>query len=300
MLIDVTGARNRGRWMGVYNTWYLVGIAGGSLLGGVLVDGLGFRQAMILCAGLTGCGFAGALIALPETGRARRAPGSGATSWAGVWRAFCRVLLSTPGLRRGLALYLVNQFASEGGALSVLSVLLAVRLGDRGAAALGFAGIPSLSGALLALRFVLSAALSPVAGLLSDRMARGRTRVLASGLLISALSLLLIGYGRSVGLMVLGVVLNALGGAGVLVSLAALLGDLAPPDAEGAVTGLYATAGDVGSALGPVLAYALLAYVPVSAVFLLCAGLFTGGLALTWMGRTDESPCVDRSCHVET
>ncbi len=56
ILMDVTIPQNRGKWSGVYNTWYLVGIASGSVVGGYLTDMIGFRNAMFWSALITAAG----------------------------------------------------------------------------------------------------------------------------------------------------------------------------------------------------------------------------------------------------
>jgi MFS family permease len=67
MVLDVSTPANRGRWMGVYNTSILIGLALGPTIGGVLVQAIGFQGGMIGCAAITAAGLAVALVALPET-----------------------------------------------------------------------------------------------------------------------------------------------------------------------------------------------------------------------------------------
>lgn len=185
------------------------------------------------------------------------------------------MLLTTPGLLLILGVYLINQFAAEGVALSVLSLLLNFRLGEGITIGTLALGISSLSGFLLAFRYVLSAVISPFAGSLSDRIHSGRFMILTAGLILSIFSFLLIGFGQSLPIIIAGIILNAIGGGGMIVALSALLGDIAPKNAEGEMLGIYATAGDIGSALGPMFAYFLMNYVPISNVFFVCGFLFT-------------------------
>jgi MFS family permease len=288
MLIDVTNKQNRGKWVGIYNTWYLIGIAGGSLLGGVLSDWIGFQKAMFLCSALTFIGLLEAAVYLPETfspkGTDETFTGKSVPKKAFALRfSGLEELFSRPGIPLVMFTYLVNQFAAEGVALSVLSILLKNRFGSEVYLGSVVLGIISLSGFLLALRYVLSASLSPLLGAFSDKDQRGRFQLLLLGLVISVLSFFSIGYGQQLWTVLTGILLNAIGGAGLLASLSALLGDLSPQNQEGKVTGMYATAGDVGSALGPMFAYFLLAIFHISIVFTMCAVLFLLCMLLTWL-----------------
>ncbi len=49
------------------------------------------------------------------------------------------------------------------------------------------------------------------------------------------------------------------------------------------------TAGDLGSAIGPPIAYALLPLVGLPGLYLFCAGLFVMGLILVKVQRTDNT-----------
>jgi len=51
---------------------------------------------------------------------------------------------------------------------------------------------------------------------------------------------------------------------------------------RGRAIGMLHTAGDLGSAAGPLVAYGLLVWVGLSGVFVLCAGLFAVGAILAW------------------
>jgi MFS family permease len=70
-----------------------------------------------------------------------------------------------------------------------------------------------------------------------------------------------------------------------------LTGDMAVRTRQGRAIGLLHTAGDLGSALGPPVAYALLPSIELPGVYLLCAGLFAVGasLALRFWGQEGAS-----------
>jgi MFS family permease len=288
MVLDVSTRTNRGRWMGIYNTWLIAGLALGPMVGGFLVDAVGFRPGILICAGITAAGLAVALLALPETAvprtvggqDLRQAPAPGANPlrrWAGLLR-------TNTGLLQAAALYLIVQFTGEGVVLSTVSLLLQQRFGDQVALGGLVLGVASAGGLILGLRSLLAGAAGPLAGSLSDARA-GRGPVIAGGLVAGLAGFGLMAYATSLGLIVLGVALGAAGSGAVLSTLAALVGDLTPPGRQGAVMGMYAAAGDVGSTAGPFLAFALVTVVDLRWVYLVCSAAFLIGLALAWPGR---------------
>lgn len=273
IVMDVTETSNRGRWMGTFNTFYLVGIALGSLLGGFLSDAIGFRGAMAVCTGLTVVGGLQAIFFLPETFHQHPVEKlQSAAVRRSVWnsiRDYFRTVTAAKGLPVILLIYMGKQFAAEGIALSLLAILLQDRFGG-GVTLWGLLiGITSLNGLMLAFRYLLSAALSPILGSLSDRGRNGRFWLLVLSLAMSVVSFGMIAWCRSLAWIVVAMVFNAIDGAGSHVALAALVADRAPKDNAGKVLGLYATAGDLGSALGPMYGYFMLNYVSVANVFVI-------------------------------
>jgi MFS family permease len=95
-------------------------------------------------------------------------------------------------------------------------------------------------------------------------------------------------YTTSLALVVLGIALGAAGSGAVLSALAALVGDLTPVGRQGAVMGLYAAAGDVGSTAGPFLAFALVSMADLRWVYLICSVTFLIGLALARPRRRSQ------------
>ena len=132
MVMDISTPENRGRLSGSYNLWLWAGFAIGPLVGGILVDLMGFRAAMLICAALTALGFGVALFALPETARFA-ALQQKKDSWRERFGS-----LSGPQLKKLFLdnrylvvvslLLLITQFTGEGIALSTLSFLLQQRL----------------------------------------------------------------------------------------------------------------------------------------------------------------------------
>jgi MFS family permease len=143
--------------------------------------------------------------------------------------------------------------------------------------------VASLAGGMLALRSLLGIVAGPAAGTLSDRL-HSRWPVVGLGLLLGLLGFGLLSTGGGVLCVAGGVALVALGSGALIATLAAVVGDLAVGSQQGVIMGAMATAGDAGSALGPLLAYALVVTVDLRWVYLMCAGLLVAGLgaALYW------------------
>jgi len=291
MVLDVSTRANRGRLTGIYNTWVLAGLALGPLVGGLLVDTLGFRPALLICAGTCALGLAVATIALPETAPPRNADyGLRITDYA---LRITDYAARTP-LFSVAALFLITQLAGEGVVLSTVSLLLQQRFGPSAAVSLGglTLGVASAGGLLLALRSALAGGVGPLAGHLSDGTT-GRWPVIAGSLVMGVAGFGMLFSANSLWNIVLGIVLGAVSGGAAQAALAAQVGDLTPPGQEGVVMGAYATAGDVGSMAGPFLAFALISVVDLRWVYLVCTLAFVAGLGLLWWLRAVR-PAVDR------
>jgi MFS family permease len=293
MVLDLSIQSNRGRLMGIYNAWQMAGLAISPLVGGFLVDAIGFRPAMLVCAGLTAAGLAVAALALPETslpghpplkgaGDAERRDGtpSGLAPLV-LFKGWQTHLRANRGLVTAAGLFLIIQFAGEGLVLSTASLLLKQHFGPSIALGSMALGVASAGGILLALRSLLASVIGPPAGHLSDGHT-GRWPVIAGSLALGMLGFGLLASATSLWLVVLGVAVGAISTGAVAAALTAYVGDLTPPGRQGVVMGAYATAGDLGSTAGPFLAFALLAVLDLRWVYWLCTLAFLAGLWLIW------------------
>ncbi len=282
MVLDLSSGASRGRLAGLYNAWVWVGYALAPLLGGFLVDTVSFRPAMLILAGVTVLGLGAAGLALPETlSTEKRAESRGSVLARLVllWQTGRELLTRQPALRRGMFLFAMVQFAGDGIVLSSLALLVYQRLGATISVGAAVIGAASLSGGLLALRSVLAGFTGPLAGLLSDRCF-ARTAVIAGGLALGTLSFGVLALGSTLPVLVLGVVVGAVAGGALATNLPAYLGDVAPAEQRGAALGVYATFGDAGSMLGPLLALALVPVVGLAPVYLFAALVFIAGIFL--------------------
>jgi MFS family permease len=311
MALDMAGDHDRGRVIGLYQLSYLLGLSFSPVLGGLLTDVLGFRPALLVCAAITSAGLLLAFFILPET----RPHGAGDPALPAAmthlkslrgsitthrqsdrplfpggnppWR-WPRLHLGRnrlPGLRVGshsrqLAInyiYLMTFFAGNGVVMSTISLYLKQNFGDQILIGDAAVGVASLGGLLLAMRSLIGMMSGPISGHLSDRSG-DRWPIVRGGIIIAGIGFTILIVGGNIWAVPLGVALIALSTGALLTNLAAMTGDLAAGDRQGRAIGGLATAGDVGSAAGPLLAYALVSLIDLRWVYLLCSLAFASSL----------------------
>lgn len=281
MILEASPAGIRGRMVGLYNTWIWVGYAGGPLVGGLLVDLAGFRTAMLGCAVVSLAGLAVAALFLPETAAAGREEtrGGARTQLINLWTNLRGTLTASPQAAAALALYALTIFAGDGIFLSTVTLLLNERLGEQ-IPLFGLAvGAASAGGALIAVRSLLGGVIAPLAGHLTDR--RGERRlVIAAGMALGAASFAVIALAGSFWSVLAGTAISAVSGGAAMAAIPAYLGDHLPPGKSGTAVGAMATAGDIGSTIGPALAFAAAPVFGLRAIYLFSALLMLAGLGL--------------------
>jgi len=294
IILDVTTDDDRGRWTGLYQTWFFLGAAFGAFAGGMLTDQLGYHAAMWIGAAVTAFGGLIALLALPETRGVRLEiiPASRSNPALDWYR--------NPGLWVVAVLQGINRFVFAG----VLAATMALLVQDQFSAAgltIGsdlVIGVATLTGMLMAGRTVLSMLSAPLSGNLSDRLG-SRWGVTTIGMVAGAVSMLLLSRSSPVSIL-FGVTLGAVVAGSIQALVTAQTGDLVEQHQRGRAIGMLHTAGDLGSAAGPLVAYGLLVWIGLSGVFMLSAGLFAVGAILAWWysGRIRSRSSGDMSSRI--
>lgn len=291
MILDRSSVADRGRMTGLYQMAFALGLTISPILGGTLTDSLGFQHAVQICALVSCFGFLVALIALPETRRYKAAevlPLAEDTrqrtpkKLLGVFRRVDWQILAAS------YIYLVVLFVNSGVLMSTISLYLERRWGASipvGATAMGVA---SLGGLLLALRSALGVAAGPVAGIVSDRIGN-RWPVVRVGLLLGSGGFVVLALLTSVEIVPAGVALISLSAGALAATVTALVGDLAERQRQSLTMGGLATAGDIGSALGPVTAFGLVVVLDLQWIYLACALALASGLIATLGGKVSRS-----------
>lgn len=270
IILDVTRDHDRGRWTGFYQTWFFLGAALGAIMGGWLTDLWGYSIAMWIGAAVTAFGALFAYFFLPETRPLDDLDEGGSRENAQEkWR---------PGFEfyGVISLNGINRYITAG----VLAATLALLVQDQLSATHLVLGVATVTGVLLGLRTILSMFAAPLSGMLSDRLGN-RWGATIAALLIGAMGLLLLVKSNPV-IILIGICFSAVAGGSIQALMTTRTGDLVSQSQRGKAIGRLHTAGDLGSALGPITAYALLRWMPLNGLFIMCAVLyaFSAGLAL--------------------
>ncbi len=270
IILDVTNDRNRGRWTGLYQTWFFLGVALGALSGGWLTDQVGYSTTMWIGAAVTALGGLAALIFLPETRSPRKEDQSPLhLNFSEKWRPSGEFI----GV---ISLNGINRFITAG----VIAATLALLVQDQLTANNVVIGVATATGILLGLRTILSMFAAPMAGSLSDRLGN-RWGVIIAGLVIGSIGIFLLVRDDPI-IILIGICLTAVASGSVQALVTTRTGDMINEAQRGKAIGLLHTAGDFGSALGPITAYVLLRWITLNDLYILCALLYAlaAGLAL--------------------
>ncbi len=261
VILDVTTGQDRGRLTGLYQVWFFLGAGFGALAGGVLTDQVGYAATMWIAAGLTAMGGLAAWLWLPETREMRQHGAASRPDRDGPKLGANRRLWLAASLQA------VNRFVIAGVLMATMGLLVQDRLEAGGA----LLGVATLTGLLTAGRTSVSMFAAPIAGAASDRLG-SRWRVAAWALAIGAAGMALATRSESAAILA-GIALAAAASGGIQTLATALTGDLVSQEERGRAIGLLYTAGDLGSAIGPPAAYALLPWLKLTGVYGLCAAL---------------------------
>lgn len=282
IVLDIARDDTRGRWIGIYHVSFFLGSAGGSLLGGFMTDRLGYHEAMSISAGLTFVGAVIALIFLPETRGARVAPGSATGTSDGATASDAPAVANPNGrteFASTVALYAAHRLAMAGVLSSTFGLFLLNRLGEQVRVAGLVLGVATVTGLGLGLSTLISAISAPAIGGFSDRVGN-RWRVAAGGLVPGVAGFGLLATGLPLPTLI-GVPLAAITGGSNQGLSTALIGDLGNVGRQGRRLGVLFTVGDLASAVGPPLAYALIPWIGINSLYLLVAGMFVSVILVT-------------------
>ncbi len=273
-LLDVAPQEQRGSLTGRFHMWIFAGFAGGGLAGGLLNDWLGYSSSFIIFAALGLLALLFWWLNLPETGKLPR-PAQIADSNSPVPAGPQRVRRLP--LITAMLLMALNRLIFLGMIGAILTLVFQEKIGE--ALLLGTLLLPltTLSGLASFSNHLLSMFASPLSGILSDRLG-DRWRLILFALLLGSASLAL--AARAEGLLVIaGILPGAITTSILMTQTTALVGDLVPHARQPRVLGLLSTLGDLGSATGPLLAFALIAAGwPLAQVLLLAAILMASML----------------------
>lgn len=269
IILDVTTDGDRGRWTGLYQTWFFLGAAIGAFAGGFLTDRIGYSAALWIGAGVTTLGGVVALIYLPETRSSKSMNLSYPNNeTAQKWRPNGE-LVSVVSLQG------INRFVTAGVLAATIALLVQEQLSMNNLVL----GVATVTGILIGLRTILSMFAAPLAGSLSDKSGN-RWGVTMAGLIFGSIGMFLLIRPDPVFILV-GIGFSAIAGGSIQALVTTRTGDLVDQEQRGKAIGLLHTSGDLGSALGPITAYFLLRWINLSVVYIICAILFALGAGIS-------------------
>ncbi len=280
IVLEMAPGEQRGRWVGVYQVWFFFGSALGSLVGGALTDAVGYHYALGIGAMISAAGAFAALAALSNP-RARARVNAGATrTRAGECRAapssHFRVSLPqwngiSPAMGAAAAAHAANRLVVSGVVSATLGLVVEQNLGVGLQWGPWQVGVASITGGIFAARTLISLVGAPFAGAWSDSEGN-RWHLLVWSLVAGALGIGLLAVPGALAIIV-GTFVGAAASGSIQALATTLAGDLAADSRRGANLGILYTAGDLGSAIGPMAAYAMLPLTGLPAVFIACAVL---------------------------
>ena len=270
IVLDIANNENRGRLVGIYQLTFFLGASGGAMLGGVLTDLLGFPQNMVISAAITLLVAFIALIFLPETRHLKQDP-------VKPIRSFKKSEIASTSSEKTetfsiTALFSVNRFVMAGVLMATLGIFLQEQLGENIQIAGRTIGITTLTGLGLGLSTLIAMLSAPLLGEISDHV-RNRWRVVAGGLVPGVVGFSLMALGLPLSIL-LGIPMIATTSGSNQGLSTALSGDLGNGKNQSSRLGALFTFGDLASAVGPPLAYAMMPMVGIKALYLASAGLF--------------------------
>lgn len=288
--LDISTDANRGRVVGRLQMWFFIGAGFSSLVGGFLTDWLGYRDTFKACFAITLIMALGWWLALPETQR-RRADGtehpSGPDPVAATSKTDDRQIMRL--LITAIVLLGINWLIFLGILGAVLPLLLEERVGETVSLATIIIPLATFTGALAAGNQVVSLLASLGSGWLSDRSGQ-RWSLIVSALVLAIGSMALIAVGVGV-VIVIATMVGAVATSVLQTQVMALVGDYTDPDRRGRVLGILYTVGDLGSAAGPLLAYALLPLIELEGIFWLATAILLLIMPWTlWVVRQESHP----------
>ena len=288
LVMDVTTEERRGRDLGLFQSFYMIGFAITPLLGALLNNVAGFRVTMLACSL---AGFAGAAIALffiPETSqywRDNSIPGeqvnfpenSRPPNLIQILGEFKQYKIISANL-----IYALTFFVGDGLLLSTISYYFLKNYGAE--INMGFILVPAATagGIVLTLRASASALLAPLAGHISDR-SKNWWWIISFGALIGMVGLLIITSTRIPSIFVIGIILFAANAAIIPSVIPAIISDKMKGGQTTFKLGILATTADIGLALAPVVSYAFLINHSIVSFYFWGAGLLAISLVLAFI-----------------
>jgi DHA1 family multidrug resistance protein-like MFS transporter len=266
-LVASTAPRERlGYALGMIQTAVFVGASFGPFLGGVMAHQFGYRPTFFIASGFLALG--GALVLFTVQERFTPAPRGNVRGLAAVRAS--RAWLLAPTMVTMMAVLFVSRFAQMG--VRPITPLYIAELGD-----LSDAQAASVTGLAYGLLGVTSAIASIMLGRYGDRA--GHQRILFFSVLSAGIIFLPMALITAPWQMVVLQALFGIGAGGLIPAANAIIADRTTPERRGAIFGVTASVGAIGSFIGPLVGAGIAATLGFPATFAF-TGLVLVGLAV--------------------
>ncbi|MGH8873026.1 MAG: MFS transporter [Acidimicrobiia bacterium] len=237
-LVDIATETNRTRLLAVNQAALLIGVSVGPSLGGLVAAELGLRAPFFVVAAAALTASVYGYFRMPET--LTHDPDSPRPGYRSKTMAGLRALHSAPFLAIAVANF--AYFLTRGTAPNTLLPLVAVDV---------FGLSVDQVGLLLGAMALMSLLLLPFASSIADRW--GRAQVIVPSLVLTSVSLAIIGLATGTGVFVFGSLVLGFASAVAGPAPAAYAAEVSSPKDRGLAMGAFRTAGDLGLLLGPPL-----------------------------------------------
>lgn len=263
MVLDLSTENNRGKMSGILACTKTIGMAVCSLASGFLCDWIGFRTALWCSAAACLLNAIIWILFLPETFHSFQGQKTNSQAAGERKPGNERNLLLVSGLM-GIPLFAMN-FVFYGVVFSTAILWLEQLFGKGVELFDSFIPIVTLTGIYSALRIVIGAASGPLAGALTDRN-RKRKKALILTMSVGAAGALLLGSSAPE-LAFSGALLGSFAAGAIPTLVYAWAGDRFQTGSASKAVGMINSLGDLGSALGPIIALNLIPLFGLSEVY---------------------------------
>lgn len=283
IMLDHSTDADRGRTVGFFQSLLQLGTLVGLVLSGFLTDLLGYRGTLAIYVPLTALGLGIAMWVLRDSDATPAHHVTRAAAGAAPLGVFATLRRLDPRLLAPAYVCFATHFAGSGVLAATLGMYLKMLASEAGGGS-WLVPVASLTGILLATRRLAGMVEAPIAGHLLDRFGDRRI-VAAAGVLVILAGFVTLAGGRGAAFVMAGVVLVSVGEGFSQPAVVVWTGDGAPPHLRGVVMGGLSTAGDLGAALGPLVAYALLETAGLRSAYALGAALALSALVVLALVR---------------
>ncbi len=268
-----------GQAFGFYQTSMTVASGAGPLVGGLVADLVGLKQAFFVSSGLMVVGLLAALIFIPGGRFAPQGPRPG------PFQELRQIVGTRALFTVWLALVMLQ-----------VSMFFVIPIYPLFLQELGVVQVASTMGVLMAVSAVASTLATPASGMLADR--RGHRKVLIGSLgangLTAAATAVVASLPQLVGLQVVGAVL----GSGIGPTTSSLAAEASPRHQRGGTFGVLATSRTMGVLLGPLVGGVVVQVAGLRGAFV-ATGLLMVGVAI-WVTVAMRAPQGSPSTAVDT